>query len=45
MTYWVGEFSRLEKVQKWATKIHTTLKNIEYSDRLEASNIGEDKNK
>ena len=30
-----GDISKLEKVQKWATKIPTSLKNIAYSDRYE----------
>ena len=35
----VGVISRLEKVQKRASKISTILKNIGYLDRLEASHL------
>ena len=35
----VGDISRLEKVQKRATKIPTFLKNIDYLDRLEALHL------
>ena len=39
VTIRVGDISRLEKVQKCATKIPTILKNIDYLDRLEALHL------